>query len=166
MTGAGGAIGFWVLAAVAVASALAVVFLRNILRAALILVLCFVSVAGIYITLNADFLAAVQVLIYAGAIAILLVFAVMLTRDAPRGNVLNRLWFPALVISLLMLMVIIYVSVSTDWDTVAEVASEPTTSTLATTLFDKEKGFVLPFEIASVLLLAAMIGAIVLAKER
>jgi NADH-quinone oxidoreductase subunit J len=166
MTGVGIAIGFWVLAAVAVASALAVVLWRNILRAALILVLCFVSVAGIYITLSADFLAAVQVLIYAGAIATLLVFAVMLTRDAPRGNLLNRFWFPALVISVLMLMVIIYTSLSTPWNTVAEVASEPTTSAIATALFDKEKGFVLPFEIASALLLAATIGAIALAKEK
>ncbi len=166
MTGVGIAIGFWVLAAVAVATALAVVLWRNILRAALILAVCFISVAGIYITLSADFLAAAQVLIYAGAIATLLVFAVMLTRDMPRGNMPNRFWFPALVVSLLMLVVIAYTSLSTSWNIAPEVAAGPTTSAIATALFDKVKGFVLPFEIASVLLLAATIGAIALAKEK
>ena len=73
-------IAFWVLAIVGIGAALAVVLLRDIFRAALCLVLCFLTVAGIYITLSADFLAAVQVLIYVGAISVLIILAIMLTR--------------------------------------------------------------------------------------
>ena len=65
-------IAFWILAIVGIAAALVVVLLRNVFRAALSLVLCFVTVAGIYVTLSADFLAAVQVLIYVGGISVLI----------------------------------------------------------------------------------------------
>lgn len=164
---------FWILALIMVGAALAVVLLQNIFRAALLLVLCFFTVAGIYITLNADFLAAVQVLIYAGAIGILLIFAIMLTRNLQEGNPFNRLKIPALIISLLVLATIIGVVVSTDWtgvtassQTVVMPVDEPSTGYIATALFDQDKGFVLPFEIASVLLLAALIGAVVLVRDR
>jgi NADH:ubiquinone oxidoreductase subunit 6 (subunit J) len=164
---------FWILALIMVGAAVAVVLLRNIFRAALLLVLCFFTVAGIYITLNADFLAAVQVLIYAGAIGILLIFAIMLTRDLHEGNPFNRLKVPALVISLLVLTTMIGVIVGTDWGGISSnpqavemPVDESTTSYVATALFDQDKGFVLPFEIASVLLLAALIGAVVLVQDR
>ncbi len=164
---------FWILAIIMVGAALAVVLLRDIFRAALLQVLCFFAVAGIYITLNADFLAAVQVLIYAGAIGILLLFAIMLTRNVKEGNPFNRLKIPALLVSLGVFATIVGVVVSTDWTTVTAVSqgvtvplNQPTTSYIATALFDQHKGFVLPFEIASVLLLAALIGAIVLVRDR
>lgn len=164
---------FWILALIMVGAALAVVLLRDIFRAALLLILCFFTVAGIYITLNADFLAAVQVLIYAGAIGILLIFAIMLTRNVREGNPFNRLSVPALILSLLILVTVIGVVVGTDWPSVAEApkamempVGEPTTSYIAIALFDKDGGFVLPFEIASVLLLAALIGAVVLVRDR
>jgi NADH-quinone oxidoreductase subunit J len=166
-------IAFWILAPIMVGAALAVVLLRDIFRAALLLILCFFTVAGIYITLNADFLAAVQVLIYAGAIGILLIFAIMLTRNLKEGNPFNRLKLPALIVALLVLATVIGVVVSTNWATVTGVSQavempvdQPTTGYIATALFDQSKGFVLPFEIASVLLLAALIGAIVLVKDR
>jgi len=164
---------FWILALIVVGTALAVVLLRDIFRAALLLILCFFTVAGIYITLNADFLAAVQVLIYAGAIGVLLIFAIMLTRNLKEGNPFNRLKLPALIVALLFLATVIGVVVSTNWATVTGVSQavempvdQPTTGYIATALFDQSKGFVLPFEIASVLLLAALIGAIVLVKDR
>jgi NADH-quinone oxidoreductase subunit J len=166
-------IAFWILAPIMVGAALAVVLLRDIFRAALLLILCFFTVAGIYITLNADFLAAVQVLIYAGAIGVLLIFAIMLTRNLKEGNPFNRLKLPALIVALLFLATVIGVVVSTNWATVTGVSQavempvdQPTTGYIATALFDQSKGFVLPFEIASVLLLAALIGAIVLVKDR
>ncbi len=166
-------IAFWILALVMVGAALAVVLLRDIFRAALLLVLCFFTIAGVYITLNADFLAAVQVLIYAGAIGILLIFAIMLTRNVKEGNPFNKLKIPALIVALLVLTTVIGVIVSTDWTTVTGVSQgvvvpigQPTTGPIATALFDQSKGFVLPFEIASVLLLAALIGAIVLVRDR
>jgi NADH:ubiquinone oxidoreductase subunit 6 (subunit J) len=164
---------FWILTLVMIGAAVAVVLLRDVFRAALLLILCFFSVAGIYITLNADFLAAVQVLIYAGAIGILLIFAIMLTRNVKEGSPFNRLSKPALLVSLLVLATIVGVVVTTDWSTVTEPSNavtmpvgEPTTSYIARALFDSESGFVLPFEIASVLLLAALIGAIVLVRDR
>jgi NADH:ubiquinone oxidoreductase subunit 6 (subunit J) len=164
---------FWILALIMIGAAVAVVLLRDIFRAALLLILCFFTVAGIYITLNADFLAAVQVLIYAGAIGILLIFAIMLTRNLKEGSPFNKLNKPALVIALLVLATIIGVVVSTDWTTVTEASNavtmpvdESTTTYVAKALFDSESGFVLPFEIASVLLLAALIGAIVLVRDR
>ena len=83
-------VAFWVLAVICVGAALAVVFVRDVFRAALFLILCFFTVAGIYITLNADFLAAVQVLIYVGAVSVLLIFAIMLTRDAKQGSPSGR----------------------------------------------------------------------------
>ena len=88
------AIGFWILASLAVISSAAVVLLRDLFRASLFLVLSFLSVAGIYIVLQADFLAVAQVLIYVGAISILLIFAIMLTRDTQRGNPSNKLSVP------------------------------------------------------------------------
>ena len=166
-------IAFWILAPIMVGAALAVVLLRDIFRAALLLILCFFTVAGIYITLNADFLAAVQVLIYAGAIGVLLIFAIMLTRNLKEGNPFNRLKLPALIVALLVFATVVGVVVSTNWATVTGVSQavempvdQPTTGYIATALFDQSKGFVLPFEIASVLLLAALIGAIVLVKDR
>src|SRR3989304_2377759 len=108
-------VAFWVLAVVGVGAALGVVFLRDIFRAALLLVLCFFTVAGIFITLNADFLAAVQVLIYVGAIAVLLLFAIMLTREVKRGNPFGRFSLPALLVAGLLLATIVMVVVNTDW---------------------------------------------------
>jgi len=86
---------FLVLAGVTVLAALGVVLLRNVFRAGLALLLCFFAVAGVYALLGADFLAAVQVLIYVGAIGVFLLLALMLTREAPRGSPEGRLVAPA-----------------------------------------------------------------------
>jgi len=164
---------FWLLAVVSVGAALAVVLNRDVFRAALFLVLCFFAIAIIYVTLNADFLAAVQVLIYIGAISVLLIFAILLTRGVQRGNPFNRLKFPALLITGLMLVVLILVFTWTDWPSivapsnVGQVAvGDPTAAAIGATLFHKVQGFILPFEIAAMLLLAAIIGAIVLVREK
>ena len=82
-------IAFWVLAVVGVVAALAVVLLRDVFRVALSLILCFLVVAGIYVTLSADFLAAVQVLIYVGAISVLIILAIMVTREVQQGSLSN-----------------------------------------------------------------------------
>jgi NADH:ubiquinone oxidoreductase subunit 6 (subunit J) len=174
-------VAFWIIAVILVCSAVAVVVLRDLFRSALLLIVSFFAVAAIYITLYADFLAAVQVLIYAGAIGILIIFAVMLTRDLRHGNPFNKISGPALLLALLLLAAIVGVVVTTDWPTVSQVpqvvemplhdpntgqAIRGSTSFLATALFDRDGGFVLPFEIASVLLLAALLGAIVLVRRK
>ncbi|MBI4298044.1 MAG: NADH-quinone oxidoreductase subunit J [Chloroflexi bacterium] len=163
--GLGGAVGFWALATLSVGAALGVVLLSNVFRAALALVLCFVGIAGLYVTLNADFLAAVQILIYAGAIAVLLIFAVMLTRDTQRGSLWNRYRVAALLIAGLFLGTVLAIVLGTDWGTARLLSDAPTTGGIANALFDKDAGFVLPFEVASVLLLAAVLGAIALLRE-
>jgi len=160
----GPSIAFWMLASVAVTSAVAVITLRDMFRAALFLVVTFLSIAGLYVTLNADFIAAVQVLIYAGAISVLLIFAVLLTRDMQQGNPSNRLTKPAVFLGGVLLSTLIVVITNTKWRLSHEAPITNTTGALADTLFTDK--FVLPLEIAAVLLLAAMIGAVVIAKGR
>lgn len=157
------AIGFWILASLAVISSAAVVLLKDLFRASLFLVLSFLSVAGIYIVLQADFLAVAQVLIYVGAISILLIFAIMLTRDTQTGNPSNNLSVPGAFLAGVVFSAIIVAIFTTDWPLSSETPPDATTELLAEVLFNK---FVLPFEVASVLLLAAMIGAIVIARQR
>jgi len=158
------AIAFYVLAIVMLGSALAVVLLRNIVHSALFLALAFLSVAGIYIILSAEFLAAVQILIYAGAVMILLLFAIMLTQRAhsSQSNIPNSQAALAGVISVALLAVVGSVIVRTPWRVGLETPAQPNTELLGRALFNQ---YVLPFEIASVLLLVAMIGAIVIARE-
>ncbi len=158
-------IAFWVLAIIGIASALAVVLLRDIFRAALSLILCFLTVAGIYVTLSADFLAAVQVLIYVGAISVLIILAIMLTREVQRGSPSSKLRIPAFVVAILFLGVVSFALINTPWQISILPPLEPTTATLAVKLFG-EGGFILAVEIAAVLLLAAILGAIVLVREK
>lgn len=156
---------FWLLAIVSVGAALAVVILRDVFRAALSLVLLFLTIAVLYITLYADFLAVVQILIYVGAISILIIVAVMLTRDAWRGSPSGKLRIPALVVSLLLLGTMVFTVVSTNWETNAEPPLQPTTAAIGTSLFS-QSGYIVPVEISAVLLLAAILGAIVLMREK
>jgi NADH:ubiquinone oxidoreductase subunit 6 (subunit J) len=156
---------FWLLAVLTVGAALAVVVLRDVFRAALSLVLLFLAIAILYITLYADFLAVVQVLIYVGAISILIIVAVMLTREVWHGSPPGKLRVPALVVSALLLGVMIFTVVSTQWETSGEPPQQPTTMAIGTNLFS-QGGFILPVEISAVLLLAAILGAIVLMREK
>ncbi len=185
---------FWFLGIVAIGAALGVVLMRDLFRAALLLIVVFVAVAGFFVMLNAEFLAVVQVLIYAGAISILIIFAVMLTRDVQRGNLPNRLQLPALLFAALLLATLTVVVVDTNWNLIPEgeqervdlvqtsAVSTVTTETLEESGFTTEPeqqaasqagladlligDFVLPFEAVSVLLLAALIGALALVRPR
>lgn len=156
---------FWILAIVGVAAALTVILLRNVFRAALALILCLLTVAGIYITLSADFLAAVQVLIYVGGISILIILAIMLTREVQRGSPANKLRIPAFVVAVIFLGIMIFTLVNTPWQVSTAPPLAPTTSALAGKLLG-EGGFILAVEIAAALLLAAILGAIVLVREK
>lgn len=156
---------FWIIAVVAVLSALGVVLLRNVFRAALSLVLCFITVAGLYITLSADFLAAVQILVYVGAISVLIILAIMMTRDVQRGSPSNRMKVPALLVAVILFGIMVYTMTNTSWQIAGEAPLFPTTAPLAVKLFS-ESGFILPVEIAAVLILAAILGAIVIAREK
>ena len=187
---------FWLLAVIAIGGALGVVLVRDLFRAALLLVLVFIAVAGFFVLLSAEFLAVVQVLIYAGAISILIIFAIMLTRDVQRGNLPNRLGLhvPAVMFAALLLAALVVVAVETEWypfppeeqERVDLVQTGAVTTFTAETLagagfspdddqeIDRPAGladlligdFVLPFEAVSVLLLAAVIGALALVRPR
>lgn len=159
------AIAFWIVAIIGILAALGVVFLRNVFRAALSLILCLLSVAGIYVTLQADFLAAVQVLIYVGAISILIILGIMLTRDVPQGSPTNKLRIPAFIVSLLFFALATLAMVNTNWQLGGSASEAPTTGAIGAQLFG-EAGFILPVEITPLLLLAAILGAIVLVREK
>jgi NADH-quinone oxidoreductase subunit J len=159
------AVTFWIMAVVTVAAALGVVFIRNVFRAALTLILCFIAVAGIYVTLSADFLAAVQILVYVGAISVLIILAVMMTREVQRGSPANKMGWPAAIVAAVVLGILVYTVTKTSWNIAAAAPLTPTTVPLADKLFS-EKGFILPVEIGAMLLLAAILGAIVISREK
>jgi NADH:ubiquinone oxidoreductase subunit 6 (subunit J) len=152
-----------VLAIGVVGGGLAVVTLRNIIHSAIAMMVCFGSLAGMYLLLGAGIVAAAQVLIYLGAISVLILFAIMLTQagDANLPAPFHRqVWLAALV-ALLTVGIIGWTAVTTDWGGAAE-ATAVALQSLATALFTD---YALPFEIISLLLLAAIIGAIFLARR-
>jgi NADH-quinone oxidoreductase subunit J len=156
---------FILLGLVAVGSALLVVTTRNMVHAALWLVVTLGSVAGVYLLLAAEFLAWVQVLIYVGAVVVLLLFALMLTRapTGPQPDLSAARAVPAAVVAALVGAVLVttvvagFSDVRLDLDGTVVGSAEMT----GATIFEK---WVLPFEVLSVLLLAALIGAIVLSR--
>jgi NADH-quinone oxidoreductase subunit J len=139
-----------------------IIVVRNLMHAVLLLILSFVGMAGLFITLSADFVGVVQVLIYAGAIAVLMIFAVMLTPRAARDNAGNALQLPALVLSGLLTAGVIFVVLQTEWREASRGSFDTTAASIGDALLTP---FALPFEIASVLLVVAMIGAILLVRE-
>lgn len=168
-------VAFWLFAVLGVTAAIGVVAVKNLFRAALLLVLCFFTVAGIYASLSADFLAVAQVLVYMGAISVLIIFAVMLTKDVRRGNPFNRAWPWAFVVCATLMGLLIFVFEDTSWVTIDAARVEavnmvaeddPTTGPIARAIFDDDGGFLLPFEIAATLILAAVVGAIALVKDK
>jgi NADH-quinone oxidoreductase subunit J len=155
-------IAFYILAGTSLACALMVAFVRNLIHAVLFLALTFVGVAGVYIVLSADFVAVVQVLIYAGAVGVLMTFAIMLTPAADRLNAPTMFQIPALLLALLVGGVTIFVAYDTEW----AISGRDAFSTTARALGDAFlEPYVVAFEVASVLLVTAMIGAIILTRE-
>ena len=161
-------IAFLVFSICVLGGGLGVVTTHNLIHGALYLILSLFGVAGYFVLLSAPFLAAVQVLVYIGAISILIVFAVMLTRSMTRlTEVLNRQWWLSAAVGVLLFLfltvgVILPVWGGQDPQSVSAVVG--TTVDLGVALVDGNQ-FVLPFEVASVLLTAAMIGAIVVARD-
>ena len=161
MDDTGTVVAFWLLAVITVGSALMVVAARNLIHAVVFLMVSFVGIAGLYLTLSADFVAVTQVLLYVGAISVLILFAIVLTPRGSRDNAETFLRLPALALAALVAVTLGYVAIDTDWSIADRGGFEQTASAIGDALLDK---YVLPFEIASVLLLAAMIGAIVLVR--
>ncbi|HXY73710.1 MAG TPA: NADH-quinone oxidoreductase subunit J [Dehalococcoidales bacterium] len=156
---------FWLLAIICVVAALMVVMLKDIFRAALALVLSLIAVSGIYITLQADFLAGVQVLVYVGAISILLILCIMLTREVQTGAAPGRFRVAAFIIGICFFVVLGFVFLWTPWRISPASPPGQTVAIIGNSLFG-ENGFLITVEISGVLLLAAVIGSIALAREK
>src|SRR6476469_2307916 len=144
---------FVLLAGTLLASGLAVVLMRDIIRCGLAMMVCFGALAGLYVMAGAPLVAAAQVLVYIGAISVLILFAIMLTqtKSAPRGLAFQTQAVPAAVAAVVLLVVVLLAVASTTWGGGTE-RGATNTSDVAKALFGP---FVLPFEIVGVLLLAA-----------
>jgi len=161
-------IAFWVLAIMAVTGALMVVTMRSLFRCALGLILCFLSIAGLFITLTAEYLGIMQILIYIGAIAVLIIMAIVMTREVEHSNMPSPYKFPAIAGALAFIGVAVWAILNTKWprgDATLLPPSTLPTSSIGELLFGQD-GLVLAVEIAAVLIMAAVIGAISVAKEK
>jgi NAD(P)H-quinone oxidoreductase subunit 6 len=154
---------FYLLAAVTVGSAILVATLPNIIYAAVALLFTFFGVAGLYVLVSADFLAATQVLVYVGGILVLIMFAVFLSNRISSVKLSNPVHFrlPAAAICLALFGVLAYTAVSPVFPLMPQVTYQPTTAEIGELLMTR---YLLPFEVASVLLLAALIGAALLSR--
>ena len=159
-------VAFAIMSVLVLGGGLGVVSSRNLIHAALYLALTLFGVAGLFVLLEAPFLAAVQVLVYLGAIAVLVTITIMVTRRLMgiTENV-NRQWPVAALIAVLATAILGFVVVSQFAGIYPTQAVPPDTIERMGQSFASHQGFLLPFEVASVLLLAAMIGAIVVARD-
>ena len=146
-----------------VGAGIAVVTLRNIIHSAVAMMICFGSLAGMYALLGAPIVAAAQVLIYLGAISVLILFAIMLTQagDANLPTPFHRQVPVAVVVALAIVGLVGWAVVQTDWGVTSE-AVGAAVEAIAIALFTT---YALPFEIISLLILVAIIGAIFLARR-
>ncbi len=155
---------FYLVTVITVGSAAVVALSRNIIYSAFSLLGTFMGIAGIYIFLGADFVAGVQVLIYVGGILVLILFAVMLTHRITDVEITNRSAgrIPALIIIGVFFVLIAQTIGETPWVKAKDIAHEPTTAKIGELFLEQ---YLLPFELASLVLLAAMIGAVVLSRK-
>jgi NADH-quinone oxidoreductase subunit J len=157
-------VGFGIVAALMIVSALNVVRSNNVVHAALSLVAVMGGAAAQYLLLAAEFVAVTQVLVYIGAVMILFLFGVMLTRArvGKETDLNNKSWALGIPVALLMLGIMAYVLIKGFDDDHLEPTTQVSTAELSDSIF---KPFLLPFEALSFVLLAAVIGAIVLARK-
>jgi NADH-quinone oxidoreductase subunit J len=154
---------FYILSFLVLTFAIGVVSFKNMIHSALSMVLCFIAVAGIYVLLRAELIAAAQVLIYVGAISILIIFAIMLMRHRT-GDL--KLFFSSqawVSIAVVAIAAVIFIAVlgTASYDA-TETAQNPADETVAELIFNV---YTFPFEVVSLVLLVAIIGAVLLAKR-
>ena len=161
MTGFGVSVAFWVLSVLTLASAGGVMASRNLIHAVLFLIVVFLGVSGFFVLLSADFLAMAQVIIYVGAISVLILFAIVLTPRAERDNSETVMVLPAIFLGVTLMAIMLFVLYDANWSVTA---TEPSLSAavLGSSLLSV---WVLPFELASVLLTAALVGSIMLVRS-
>jgi NAD(P)H-quinone oxidoreductase subunit 6 len=146
---------------------LAVVTMRDIIRCGLAMMVCFLALAGIYLALGAAMVAAAQVIVYLGAISVLILFAIMLTQDkaAPSRLVFQTQAAPAAIAAVIVAVLVAVAAYGTDWGAAPQ-AIAAATDVIAHFIFGLgSQQYILAFEAVSVLLLAAVIGGVFLAKK-
>jgi NADH-quinone oxidoreductase subunit J len=161
---------FYILSAVTLSTAFMTIFSRNPIHSAIYLVICFFSIAGHYLLFNAQFLALVHIIVYSGAIMILLLFTLMLMNlnkedevHKPRLTRLGAIFSVLATCAILLSVFLRSKPIMGDYDTTGE--DYQSIKVLGKVLLDHENGFMIPFEFVSVLLLVAMIGAVLLSKK-
>ncbi len=164
---------FWVLAIVSVGASVLMVANQNPVRSALALVVAFLGVAVFYVTLSAQFIAAVQIIVYAGAIMVLFLFVIMLLNlGAPHAlRETGRLQIvPALILAAVFAVVLYFsgalFNLLPSISTQAEIDAMGTVQNVGLNLYDPKQPWLFPFELTSILLLVAVVGAIIMAKRR
>ena len=155
---------FWIMTVFTLGGAIGVVSSKSLFHSALFLILSFFGVTGYYVLLSAGFLAVVQLMVYAGAIAILILFAIMFSRRpmAPESQA-NHQWWLSLPLSILLFIVLVVIVGSASWPVSG---AEPTGDVVKQLGVAFLGSYLIPFEVVSVLLSVAMIGAIFLAREK
>jgi NADH-quinone oxidoreductase subunit J len=155
---------FGVLAAAMVLSAIGVVTTKNVVHAALFLVVVLGGGAGQFILLGQEFVAWVQVLVYIGAVIVLFLFGIMLTRAPmqPRDSLDNDLRWPGLVVSLFLVGILAALLIDAFGDNEIDLEKPTRTAEVSNSIF---RTYIIPFEVVGILLLAALIGAVVLARK-
>ena len=156
---------FFVLSAVTLISGALVVTTRSLFRSALWLILAFFGIAGLFVLLNAEFLAVAQVLIYVGAISTLIIFAIMLSRGVmdPGARRFNEQWGLVAGLGAVLFVLLAAVLTRVQWPVSP---GQPPADAILRLGSDFVGPYVIPFEVASVLLVVAMIGAIIIAREQ
>jgi NADH:ubiquinone oxidoreductase subunit 6 (subunit J) len=153
---------FYILAGMVLASAWSVVRNENLFHAGLSLIVCFVGVAGLYVNLDAPFLGAIQVLVYAGAIAVLLLFGFMLTHDLMKAKQERNQHAGGIAAALLMAAVLVGTVVGAPWFGAAGQPVKFGVESLARRYMQQD---LVSFEVVALLLLASLMGAVVVARK-
>ena len=180
---------FWMIALLSIATAIAVIQVKDLFRAALFLAACFLSIAALFVLLRSEFLAVIQLLIYVGAISVLTIFVVLTTKDVEHGNPSNMLRVPAALLTTLFFVTTSVVLIGGEWNLIENAIIDGGATSVDSgqvqlsadslesigIVFSNSipniadlllQDFVIVFEVASVLLLAAVIGALALVRGR
>lgn len=155
---------FWVLTVITIGGGIGVISSRNLFRGAFSLILSFIGVAGYYVLLSAGFLAVVQLMVYVGSIAILILFAIMFSqRMMTARSQTNRQWWLGLPIAIVLFVVLVFIVSSVNWPVSGAVPVGDTVQQLGVAFLGS---YLIPFMVVSVLLSVALVGAIILAREK
>jgi NADH-quinone oxidoreductase subunit J len=158
---------FYVFEFLAAISALSILFVKNVFYGALLLILCLLSVAGIYVISNAEFIAVTQILIYAGGVLVLIIFGIMLTTRISGKPLMvkNHNWIPGILVGLIFTVGLVILFSRTDFYSNGQASPEQQYTTINQIGILLMTDYMLPFEVAGLLLLVALVSAAVVASS-